>query len=906
MLPGRLHHRVIPRVLALLCLWAAASALVAQRTGQWGWMQGTNSAGAPAIYGTKGVATPQNVPGARDGAATWTDQNGNFWMFGGQTTDGAGHFYFLNDLWMYSTVTNEWTWMSGSSTPNVQSVYGTQWTPDAGNVPGARAHVAAWTDFDGNFWMLGGDTRDANGVYTEYNDLWLYSVDTNEWTWMGGANQPNAAGVYGRQGKFSTRHAPGARDSAMAWTDQVGDLWLFGGSGMDANGVHGYLNDLWHYSIATDEWTWVSGSRTVNGTGNYGTQYVADAANTPGARVYGTTWVGKDGTLWLFGGYNGYGDGWDTDQNDLWSFSTATGEWTWIGGPPGYGMQGLYGTKGMADAGNWPGARDTSVGWVDSSGNLWMFGGESDSIGWPADQYNDLWMFNQNTDMWTWVSGENDIDSAGVFGLPAVFDAGNEPPARGAASAWMDVDGNLWFQGGFGMGGNGYQYSLNDMWEYSFEVVPTATPVITPDGGTYETAQVVSIADSNPLAAIYYTTDGSTPTANSTLYTGPFLVSTTETVQAIGAAIMLGTSATASASYIIEPKTATPQFTPGAGTYGTAQAVILTDTTPGAVIHYTTDGSTPTANSAVYTGPVTVSATETLAAMAVAQGRMASAAGWATYTIQHSINATTISLSGTPAVQFLNRTMTFTAAVTGSGGTPTGTVTFFADGNAWGIGTLVNGVAVFTGAWGVAGQLNVTATYNGDGNFGGSASNVVTETLIDFAMHADTGFDAQTIHHGDTVTYTFTVTPAGADVSPEEVDFSVDGAPGGTGITFTPNVLAKGAGHTSITLTVKTADTPGRPGYGAENRGGPALGRSSGAVAVCLLLGVGLVPLGWRLRRRGVRLLAIVLLLAAGAMGLAGVSGCGTGWNVQNLNLTINAQSGGLTHILAIPTLTVE
>ena len=62
-------------------------------------------------------------------------------------------------------------------------------------------------------------------------------------------------------------------------------------------------------------------------------------------------------------------------------------------------------------------------------------------------------------------------------------------------------------------------------------------------------------------------------------------------------------------------------FLPAAGTFTTAQSVTLSDATSGATIYYTTNGSTPTPSSTAYTGPITVSSTETLQAIAAAAGR---------------------------------------------------------------------------------------------------------------------------------------------------------------------------------------------------------------------------------------------------------------------------------------------
>jgi len=78
---------------------------------------------------------------------------------------------------------------------------------------------------------------------------------------------------------------------------------------------------------------------------------------------------------------------------------------------------------------------------------------------------------------------------------------------------------------------------------------------------------------------------------------------------------------------------ATPTFSPTGGTYTSAQSVALSDTTSGAAIHYTTDGSTPTAASTTYTVPISVTATTTINAMATASGLANSAVASATFTI---------------------------------------------------------------------------------------------------------------------------------------------------------------------------------------------------------------------------------------------------------------------------------
>jgi hypothetical protein len=79
---------------------------------------------------------------------------------------------------------------------------------------------------------------------------------------------------------------------------------------------------------------------------------------------------------------------------------------------------------------------------------------------------------------------------------------------------------------------------------------------------------------------------------------------------------------------------AMPTFLPAAGTFSTPQSVSLASTTPGVVIYYTLDGSAPTSSSAIYSGPIAVSATATINAIAAATGFANSSAASATFTIE--------------------------------------------------------------------------------------------------------------------------------------------------------------------------------------------------------------------------------------------------------------------------------
>ena len=77
----------------------------------------------------------------------------------------------------------------------------------------------------------------------------------------------------------------------------------------------------------------------------------------------------------------------------------------------------------------------------------------------------------------------------------------------------------------------------------------------------------------------------------------------------------------------------TPTFTPAAGTYTEAQDVEISCGTSGATIYYTTDGSTPTTSSTVYSSPIPVTEGMTIKAIAVAAGYDDSEVATAEYTI---------------------------------------------------------------------------------------------------------------------------------------------------------------------------------------------------------------------------------------------------------------------------------
>jgi hypothetical protein len=175
-------------------------------------------------------------------------------------------------------------------------------------------------------------------------------------------------------------------------------------------------------------------------------------------------------------------------------------------------------------------------------------------------------------------------------------------------------------------------------WTYATQAPSsvTAAPTFNPAGGSYSTSPSVTLSDSTPGAVIYFTTNGTAPTTSSFVYTSPIVPGTgTTTIEAMAVASGSSPSGVATATYVVtQPVTATPTFSPLGGTYATAQSVTLNDSTSGAVIYYTTDGTTPTTSSTVYSSAIHVTASETIQAIAVAPGAQPSSIASAAYVIQ--------------------------------------------------------------------------------------------------------------------------------------------------------------------------------------------------------------------------------------------------------------------------------
>jgi Galactose oxidase, central domain/Kelch motif len=394
--------------------------LNAQHEGQGGTYNGVGNTGYPR---------------ARLGATAWTDNSGNFWLFGG--SDG-GHF--LNDLWEYdpsglsssnyTTTEGQWTWRGGSDLVDQVGNY-----TSGTLIPGSRTNAVTWTDASGNLWLFGGFGYDGQSpaVLGFLNDLWEYKGGNWIFVSGGNTNKANQNGIYGTQGTAASTNMPGGRQEAAGWADANGNLWLFAGEGEDSVGTaNGILNDLWVYNIANNQWTWVTGSDKANQTGTYPAQPVIGSVST-------TTAAGTCGLA--------------------------------VGDAP-------LSCQAVSLTGALPGSRWGASAWIDAGGNLWLFGGWGlDSTGTNGNgALNDTWVYTPNATAgqpgtWAWVKGSNTGAQNGIYGdmvIPYKTYEIYTPGGRSNSTHWVDLNNQLWLFGGLGYDststtGNGY---LNDTWRY--------------------------------------------------------------------------------------------------------------------------------------------------------------------------------------------------------------------------------------------------------------------------------------------------------------------------------------------------------------------------------------------------------------------------------------------------------
>jgi hypothetical protein len=258
---------------------------------------------------------------------------------------------------------------------------------------------------------------------------------------------------------------------------------------------------------------------------------------------------------------------------------------------------------------------------------------------------------------------------------------------------------------------------------------------------------------------------------------------------------------------------------------------------------------------------------------------------------------------------FAGNSVTFTATVSSSAATPTGSVSFVDGQTLLSSVPLAQGVATYTTSSLALGGHSITAVYSGDVNFVSLASSPVTENVEDFTLSA--AFPVGTITPpsvlpGGSFNVNILAAPTLSAAFPSTVTFSASGLPTGATATFTPPTLPAGSTSNAATLTIRLANQI------VSNSPASPLGRG---LALAMVGGMFLLPFGRKMRRsagRAGRFAGLMLLLIVATCATLGLTACGSGGGtvyfgqqVKNYTVTVTATSGALSHTTTV-TFTVE
>lgn len=274
---------------------------------------------------------------------------------------------------------------------------------------------------------------------------------------------------------------------------------------------------------------------------------------------------------------------------------------------------------------------------------------------------------------------------------------------------------------------------------------------------------------------------------------------------------------------------------------------------------------------------------------------------------------TMITLTQSTSTELLGSSVTFTATVSATVPTPTGTVSFMDGSTVLGTAPLstngsvtvsldLSGNAAYATNSLTTGSHTITAVYSGSTNFTTSTSAPVTNIVQDFT-NKNSGASSQSVMPGASTSYTFTLTPVGSTTFMSDVNLTVDGLPAGTTVTFSPAKVAAGGGTATVTMNVTTSNS-------LSTRNGKPQGDPFSHDAPIALGMLGLAGLGAarKYRRRMPRMLMVLLLLAGSLLPVAALSGCAGGYfgfKPTTYSVTVTGTEGTIQHA-ATATLVVQ
>jgi hypothetical protein len=340
------------------------------------------------------------------------------------------------------------------------------------------------------------------------------------------------------------------------------------------------------------------------------------------------------------------------------------------------------------------------------------------------------------------------------------------------------------------------------------------------------------------------------------------------------------------------------------------QSVTFTATVPAGATGTVTfhDGSTVlgtanvnSAGVASFTTSTLLSGTHTITAVYSGDNNYGSATS-APLSQVVSLIPTMVALTQSSSTELLGTSVTFTATVSSTSPTPTGSVNFLDGTTVIGNAPLsTNGGTVSltlsgNSSWATTslttGTHTITAVYSGDSNFATSTSAPVTNIVQDFT-NTNSGKGSQSVMPGGSTSYTFTLAPVGATTFMDDVNLTVTGLPEGTNVTFSPANVSAGSASASVTMNVTTSSS-----LSASKDQHPLWPHRDAPIALGVL---GLMGLGTlrKYRRKMPRMLVLLLLLAGSLLPVTALSGCAGGYfgfHPTTYSVTVTGAEGTIQH----------
>lgn len=364
----------------------------------WTREKGSDTLSTASNYGSLNVEAVSNQPGARQGAAGWTDSQGGY-MFGGLGYSG-GALGYLNDLWYFRFSTRQWTWIGGSQTRNNPGNYPGIGLNDPSTLPRAR-YFANVVQFGTRVFVFGGaysisavDLR----AWSYLNDFFVFDTATREWLQLGGSSTgARVGGTYGSYRVPSAASYPGGRESSIVWRVSTTKFFMGLGYGyVSGASSEGYLQDVWSYETSSSLWSWEGGSRAVNGRAVYtAAPLVLSRGSIVGSREDAQAFALPDGAV-IFGGTGFIATSVNGWLSDSWLWDYPNDLWVWYGGAAQVNQLGNYVAVGQS---GYPGGSAELAPFCTASGDCFvaMGRGYGGVVGAGNGYLNAVWKLTMPT-----------------------------------------------------------------------------------------------------------------------------------------------------------------------------------------------------------------------------------------------------------------------------------------------------------------------------------------------------------------------------------------------------------------------------------------------------------------------------------------------------------------------------